>query len=53
MWTKRFSTWWSVCRMLEVNSILLLRHFRGTLVLNWCFNIMVRPSCPAASVCEV
>ena len=45
MWTKRFTVWWAVHRLLDITTICFLRHFRGTLVLNWFYSLMVRPAC--------
>lgn len=45
MWSKRFTEWWGVHRLLDVTNLVFLRHFRGTLVLNWFYNVMVRPCC--------
>ena len=43
LWSSDFARWWLVNRLVDVTNQLFVRHFRGTLLLNWYFNLLVRP----------
>ena len=41
LWTFDFAKWWFICRLMEVNNFIFLRHIRGTVLLNWFYGAMV------------
>ena len=55
LWTFDFAKWWFICRLMEVNNFIFLRHVRGTVLLNWFYGAMVRlvSKCRLAYDCQV
>ena len=41
MWSPQFAKWWSVCPLVDTTNSLFMRHFRGTVMLNWYYNLLV------------
>ena len=52
MWTYDFAKWWFVCRLVEVNNFIFMRHLRGTALLNWFYRALVRPSSQLTACCR-
>ena len=43
MFAPDFLKWWLVCRCVDLSNILVMKHFRGTVVLNYYFSLLVSP----------
>lgn len=43
MFTPDFLKWWLVCRCIDLTNILVMKHFRGTVVLNYYFSLLASP----------
>lgn len=41
LWSSDFARWWFVCRLVNISNALFMRHFRGTVLLNWYYNLLV------------
>lgn len=53
MFTNTFTRWWLVCRIVDITNTVFMRHFRGTVLVNWYLNMLVstaRTSSCAASM---
>ena len=48
MWSADFAKWWLVNRMVDTTNQIFMRHFRGTLVLNYFYSLLV--SCVSHTV---
>ena len=44
MFTPDFLKWWLVSRCIDLTNILVMKHFRGTVVLNYYFSLLASPS---------
>ena len=43
MFSPDFLKWWLVSRCVDLTNILVMKHFRGTVVLNYYFSLLVSP----------
>lgn len=42
LFSPQFAAWWLVNRFVDINNILFMRNFRGTIVLNYYYTLLVR-----------
>lgn len=41
LFSPQFAAWWLVHRFIDINNLLFMRYFRGTVVLNYYYNLLV------------